>query len=493
MALMAPGLAASASVLAKPSHISTITELTASQLSHSIKTRQVSCVEVMQAYLARIEKYNPIYNAIVSMQDGGSLMAQAKSADAALAKGEYFGWMHGMPHAVKDLSDVKGMITTIGSPILKDNIAKADAIFVERLRRQGAIFIGKTNVSEFGLGSHSYNPVFGVTRNAYDKSLCAGGSSGGAACGLALQMLPVADGGDMMGSLRNPAAYNNVIGLRPSMGRVPSNDKNFFYQQLGLYGPMGRNVEDTRRLLATMSGYDSRAPMSLRDSVPAKGRQTSLSDYKVGWMGDYNGYLETEPGVLDLCTSSLSALTKDGLVVENCHPDYAMSRLWQTWLSLRHWAIAIGAKSFYDNPKLRSLMKPEAVWEVEGGLNQSALEISNAGVARADWYNALQKLFKTYDFLALPSAQVFAFDAEIDWPKKINDREMDTYHRWMEVVIGGTLSGCPTISVPVGFDAKGRAMGMQLIAPMGQEDKLLDFAASYQAHTSFLQQRPTLT
>ena len=473
--------------------ITKITELSATQLSVAIKQQQVSCVEVMQAYLARIDKYNPIYNAIVSRNDPDDLISQAQNADMALAKGEYYGWMHGMPHAVKDLSDVKGMVTTIGSPILKDNIAKADAIFVERLRQQGAIFIGKTNVSEFGLGSHSYNPVFGTTRNAYDTRLCAGGSSGGAACGLALQMLPCADGGDMMGSLRNPAAYNNIIGFRPSMGRVPSNDKNFFYQQLGLYGPMGRNVEDTRRLLSTMSGFDSRAPMSLRDSVPAMGSHTSLAEYKIGWMGDYNGYLETEPGVLDLCTQSLSALTKDGLVVEDCHPDYDMGQLWQTWLSLRHWAIASAAKPFYDNPKLRAQMKPEAVWEVEGGLKQSAVEISSAGAARAKWYNALQKLFEKYDFLALPSAQVFAFDADIHWPKKINNREMDTYHRWMEVVIGGTLSGCPTINLPVGFDSQGRAMGMQLIGKFGEEDNLLNFAAAYEAQTDYLSRRPQLS
>lgn len=493
MALMAPGLVASASSQAQLDDASAITELTASQLSKAIKSRQVSCVEVMQAYLARIEKYNPIYNAIVSLRDPDMLIKYAEIADTALAKGQYYGWMHGIPHAVKDLSDVKGILTTSGSPILKSNIAKSDAIFVERLRSQGAIFIGKTNVPEFGLGSQSYNSVFGVTRNAYDKNLCAGGSSGGAACALAWQMLPVADGSDMMGSLRNPAAYNNVIGFRPSQGRIPRKDNNAFYQQLGYEGPMGRNVEDTRRLLATMSGYDSRFPLSLRDSVSATSSAASVADFKVGWMGDYDGYLETEKGVLELCTSSLTALSKDGLKVGTCQPDYDMHRLWETWLSLRHWTITSSAKPLYDNHTLRAQLKPEAIWEIEGGLEQSGMEISNAGIARADWYKALHKLFEEYDFLALPSAQVFAFAAELHWPKRINDREMDTYHRWMEVVIGGTLSGCPTINVPVGFDLKGRAMGMQLIAPMGADDKLLDFAAAYEARTDFLQKRPTLS
>jgi amidase len=490
--LAVPSFAACATSTPAIGNATEITQLTASQLSLAIKGRQISCVEVMQSYLGRIAKYNPTYNAIVSLQDPDDLLKQAGVADADLGKGNYLGWMHGMPHAAKDLSDVKGILSTSGSPILKQNIAKSDSIFVERIRQQGAIFIGKTNVPEFGLGSQSYNPVFGVTRNAYNPALCAGGSSGGAAVGLATQMLPVADGSDMMGSLRNPAAYNNVIGFRPSQGRVPRNDKNMFYQQLGYEGPMGRNVEDTRRLLATMSGYDARFPLALRDSVSATSNAKSLTHFKVGWMGDYNGYLETEPGVLDLCSASLSALNRDGLVVEECQPDYDMSRLWQTWLTLRHWTIASSAKALYDNPELRLLLKPEAIWEIKGGLEQTGLDISAAGIARAYWYQALNKLFQKYDFLALPSAQVFAFDAEIHWPKTINDREMDTYHRWMEVVIGGTLSGCPVLNLPVGFDQQGRSMGMQFIAPMGEDDKLLDFAARYEAQTTFLSQRPSL-
>ena len=479
-------------VTTKESTASEITALTASDLSKAIKLKQLSCVEVMQAYLERIEQYNPVYNAIVSLQQPDTLLKQANDADAALAKGDYWGWMHGMPHAVKDLADVKGMLSTSGSPILKDNIAKKDAIFVERIRQQGAIFIGKTNVPEFGLGSQSYNPLFGVTRNAYNRQLCAGGSSGGAAVGLASQMLPVADGSDMMGSLRNPAAYNNVIGFRPSQGRVPRRDKRLFYQQLGYEGPLGRNVEDTRRLLATMAGYDARSPLSLRDTISSETHPEPLSDFKVGWMGDYDGYLATEAGVLKLCITALESVAQEGLRVEDCQPKYAMARLWQTWLTLRHWTIAGSAKALYDKPELRKLMKPEAIWEVEGGLQQTGLEISTAANARSDWYKALHRLFQQYDFLALPSAQVFAFDAELHWPKTIAGKQMDTYHRWMEVVIGGTLSGCPVVNVPVGFDQHGRAMGMQFIGPMGSDERLLNFAASWEAHSNFLAQRPTL-
>ena len=494
MTAVAPVLASSAGNKAAASSMSRtdITSLTAMQLSAAIKQGEVSCVETMQAYLERIAKYNPVYNAIVSLQDPEQLLQQAAKADAELARGEYRGWMHGMPHAVKDLSDVRGILTTSGSPILKDNVAGADSIFVERLRNAGAIFIGKTNVPEFGLGSQSYNPVFGVTRNAWDSKLCAGGSSGGAAVGMATHMLPVADGSDMMGSLRNPAAYNNVVGFRPSQGRVPHDDSSVFFQQLGYEGPMGRNVEDTRRLLSTMAGYDARAPLSLRDTVPATGNVVNLKDFKIGWMGDYQGYLPTEPGVLKLCEAALKSLSSHGLAVEDCQPEYEMPRLWQTWLTLRHWTIASGAKALYDNPELRPLLKPEVVWEVEGGLSQTGLDISRAAIARSDWYKALHKLFGEYDFLAVPSAQVFAFSAETHWPKSIGDKQMDTYHRWMEVVIGGTLSGCPVINMPVGFDKQGRAMGMQLIAPMGEDARLLDFAAAYEANTDFLSLRPDL-
>ena len=292
-----------------------LTALSASQLSAAIKQRQVSCAEVMQAYLERIHRYNPVYNAIVSMASDDALMAEARLADSALDKGEYWGWMHGMPHAVKDLASAKGLETSYGSPLYAGNIALADDLHIARIRAQGAIFIGKTNTAEFGLGSQSYNPVHGATGCAYDPNLTAGGSSGGAACGLAAQMLPVADGSDMMGSLRNPAGFNNVIGFRPSQGRVPSvPSDDLFYQQLATDGPLGRNVEDTIRLLHTLAGYDPRAPLSRRDSVPAyDGYQLAqLAGYKIGWMGDYYGYLGTEPGVLDLCKKGLAGIADGG-------------------------------------------------------------------------------------------------------------------------------------------------------------------------------------
>jgi amidase len=473
---------------------SDLTELSASQLSAAIRQQHVSCVDVMQTYLDRIHRYNPVYNAIVSILDDDVLLGHADLADRALNKDEYWGWMHGMPHAIKDLANAKGLETSEGSPIYAGTIADADDSHVARIRAQGAIFIGKTNTPEFGLGSQSYNPVHGATGCAFDPNLTAGGSSGGAACGMATHMLPIAEGSDMMGSLRNPGAYNNVIGFRPTQGRVPSVPKSdLFYSQLSTDGPMGRNVEDTVRLLGTMAGYDPRSPLSLRDKIPAYDvfRPERLSGYKIGWMGDYDGYLPTEPGVIDVCESALAKIASAGAMIEECQPDYDMGRLWQTWLTFRHWSMS-DFKELYDNPETKKLLKPEVIWEYEGSLDMPASRVANAGLDRSDWYRALLSLFESYDILAIPTAQVFPFPKEIHWPKEINGKAMDTYHRWMEVVIGGTLSGLPVVNLPAGFDAGGRPMGMQFIGRMGEDKKVLEFAMAYEQITDFIDQRPTM-
>ncbi|MFT5426884.1 MAG: amidase [Gammaproteobacteria bacterium] len=470
-----------------------ITSMSATQLSAAIRARQVSCVEVMQSYLQRIHRYNPVYNVIVSMVNDDELIKQAAFADRALARQEYWGWMHGMPHAVKDLANAKGLETSFGSPIHAGIIAEADDIHISRIRGQGAIFIGKTNVPEFGLGSQSYNTVHGTTKNAYNPDLTAGGSSGGASSGMASHMLPTADGSDMMGSLRNPAAFNNVIGFRPSQGRVPSTPKDLFYHQLSVNGPMGRNVEDTIRMLSTIAGYDARSPLSLRDEIPKYDnfQRSDLSNYRIGWMGDYDGYLSTEPGLIELCEQSLKDISSHGVIVEDCKPEYDMARLWQTWLTFRHWS-QTGRQAQYNDPEIRKLFKPELVWEIEGSFDISGARLSAGAVDRADWYLALEKLFERYDILALPSAQVFPFSADVHWPKSINGKPMDTYHRWMEAVIGGTLAGLPVVNLPAGFDSQGRPMGMQFIGRMGQDRQVLEFAMAYEAITDHLDQRPTL-
>jgi amidase len=471
-----------------------LTALTASQLSAAIRQGHTSCAEVMQAYLSHIHRHNPVYNAVVSMVDDEYALAQARSADQALARSDYWGWMHGMPHAVKDLASANGLHVCWGSPLYANFVATEDELHISRIRAQGAIFIGKTNTPEFGLGSQSYNPVHGVTGCAYNPKLTSGGSSGGAACGLATHMLPVADGSDMMGSLRNPGAFNNVVGFRPSQGRVPSvPSDDLFYMQLSTDGPMGRNVEDTIRLLGTMSGFDPRSPLSRADTLPGYDSHipAELKGYRIGWMGDYNGYLPTEPGLLELCRTALNGLEQAGVVVEECQPDYDMGRLWQTWLTFRHWSMG-GDLKLYDNPETRRQLKPELVWEIEGSFAMPAARVHDAAVARADWYRSLLVLFDSYDILALPTAQVFPFPKEIHWPGSIAGKQMDTYHRWMEVVIGGTLAGLPVVNLPAGFDSTGRPMGMQFIGRMGQDQRVLEFAMSYERVTDYLQRRPEL-
>lgn len=470
---------------------SDLTSLSAAQLSYAIRSGQVGCVETMQAYLERIETFNPIHNAIVSMLDADTCLGEARRADEELARGEYRGWMHGIPHAVKDLANAAGLPTSLGSPIFAGTLPEADDLHIARIRSAGAIFIGKTNVPEFGMGSQSYNSVFGVTRNAYDPALAAGGSSGGAAVGMATQMLPIADGSDMMGSLRNPAAFNNAIGFRPSQGRVPRTPDDLFYNQLSTNGPMGRNVEDTIRLLDTMAGFDPRAPMMMRDELPGFDayRVRELEDLRIGWMGDYDGYLATEPGVLDLCERSLSVLGSQGARVESLLPDFDMDRLWECWLTLRHWSHA-GRQPMLEDEFLRRQLKPEMIFEIEGSLDLTAADIATAAETRADWYLVLHALLEQFDLLALPSAQAFPFPAEVHWPREINGRAMDTYHRWMEVVIGGTLAGVPVLSVPVGFDARGRPMGMQLIGPMGADQSVLEAGLAYELVTDHLERRP---
>ena len=492
------GLLPSVATLQENIKLKDITEMSASVLSALIRDRVLSCEEVMQEYLSKINKYNPSYNAIVSLVDKNILIDQAKSADLELEKGIYRGWMHGMPHAVKDLAYAKGLYTSEGSPIIAGSMSTKDDLFVSRIRNAGAIFIGKTNTPEFGLGSQTYNEVFGATRNAYDPSKTAGGSSGGAAVGLATQMLPVADGSDMMGSLRNPAAFNNVIGFRPSQGRVPVYyayypNTDTFYQQLSTEGAMGRNVEDTMRLLSTIAGPDDRVPLSLKDKMPSYEslKSVNLRGLKIGWLGDYNGYLPLESGVLELCEKAISSLEIHGTRIEPCHPNFDMSLLWETWLVLRHWSNLWG-KSYLEDPEMKALLKPELVWEIEGALRVTAPQLSDAGVQRIRWYQSLMKLFEDYDFLALPSAQVFPFPVEINWPKSINNVPMDTYHRWMEIVIGGTLSGLPVINLPAGFDNKGRPMGIQFIGKMGRDAELIEFAMSYETTTNFLDIRPKL-
>lgn len=474
---------------------SSIVEMTAVELSKSIHTKEVSCVEVMNAYLDQIETINPKVNAIISMQPRDQLIDQAAKADQALAANNSVGWMHGFPLAPKDLTATAGIPTVMGSPNLKNNITAHDSIVVQRMKGAGAILIGKTNTPEFGLGSHTYNTVFGVTKNAYDQSKSAGGSSGGTAVALALNLLPVADGSDMGGSLRNPAAWNNIYGLRPSRGRVPFGPTGeVFFEQLGTEGPMGRNVPDLAMLLSVQAGYDKRAPLSLSDN-PEKFSHSLARDFngvKIGWMGDFGGHLPFESGVLDLCKTSLKYFDQVGCQVEEVLPKFDFNKLWDCWLKLRAFLISGKLNIFYSNPDMRSKLKPEAIWEIEQGHSLNPSQVYAASEVRTAWAMEMNRLFETYDYLAMPTAQVFPFAAEEHWPKSVGGKAMDTYHRWMEVIIGPTLAGLPAISLPAGFSPEGLPMGIQLIGKPGADFEVLQLANAWQQATPFIEQKSAL-
>jgi amidase len=472
------------SVLSSPSIFaasleSDLTALTANTLSKAIREKHISCLEVMEAYLQRIHRYNPIYNAIVSLVGDDDLLSQAATADQELARGQYRGWMHGMPHAVKDLTPVAGLPYTSGSPMFAERIAETDSAMVARIREAGVIFIGKTNTPEFGLGSQSYNPVFGATGSAYNPTLTSGGSSGGAASGLGTHMLPVADGSDMMGSLRNPGAYNNVIGYRPSTSVMSDNQSAD--RPLSTSGPMGRNTADTIRLLETM------AVNPIGEDIEA----INLQEIKIGWLGNLDNYLAMQEGVIDLCESSLTMLEDAGVSLDSVSPRFTMSDLWQSWTTLRH-SIRVEMQDYYDNPQTHAQLKPELIWEIEQSMTLTDDDRVQANVIRQNWYLELDRLFDEYDFLALPSAQVFPYPKTMHWPTEISGRQMDTYHRWMEVVILGSLGGIPVVNVPVGFDEQGRPMGMQVMGRFGADRKVLGFSLAYEAMTNHLQQAPAL-
>ncbi len=460
-----------------------LTELSASALSAAIHAGQVSCRELMQATLARIALVNPAHNAIVSLRDGDELLREADARDAELARGASRGWMHGLPQAIKDMAPTAGLRTTLGSPLLRDNLPAHDGLMVQRMKAAGCLVIGKTNTPEFGLGSHTFNEVFGVTRNAFDITKSAGGSSGGAAVALATRMLAVADGSDFMGSLRNPAGWNNVFGLRPSQGRVPLwPAPDVWVTQLGTEGPMGRHVEDVARLLDVQAGPDARVPLSLAG-------HTSFADglegldcrrVRVGWLGDLDGYLPMEAGILDVCGEALNRLQAQGCAIEPTALGQSPEAVWQAWLVWRRWLVAGRIAPFLLKPANRALIKPEALWEHDQAAGLTGAQTLQASAQRSAFYQHLLTLFERFDVLALPSAQVWPFDAALRWPTHINGREMDTYHRWMEVVIYATFAGLPCISVPAGFGAAGLPMGLQLIGRPQGDAALLRLARAYE-------------
>ncbi len=462
-------------------------DLTATELSRLVAARAVKPSDIMAAYLARLAAANGAINAIVSPRDPDALMAEARVLDDAPPRG----WLHGLPLAVKDLVAVRGLRTTYGSPLYRDHVPETDDLLAARLRAAGAILVGKTNTPEWGHGSHSFNPVFGATRNPYDTSRSAGGSSGGAAAALAARLVPVADGSDMMGSLRNPAAFCNVYGFRPSYGLVPGDaEGDTFLATLATDGPMGRTVEDVARLLEVIAGENPEVPFGRPGEAFADRLEIDPSGLRIGWLGDWGGAYHCETGILERCTAGLEVLEALGARVEPVAPPFPAEELWRAWLHLRGFLNAGSKGPLWDAPERRALLKPETRWEIESGRAITPAQLYAASGVRSRWYGVAAGLFRRYDLLVMPSAQVWPFPVDWRWPQAIEGHAMDTYHRWMEVVVPVSLIGLPALAVPCGFGPGGLPTGMQIIGPVGADARVLALGEQYHRATGWPQKRP---
>lgn len=462
-----------------------LTALSAGELAGLLARREAGPVELMEETLARIDALNPALNAVVSLRPRDSLLAEARALQSSPPRGPLWG----LPMAVKDLVATRGIRSTWGSRILADFIPETDDLLVRRLRGAGAIVIGKTNVPEFGLGSHSYNEVFGVTRNPYDSARSAGGSSGGAAAALAARMVCLADGSDMMGSLRNPAAWCNVYGMRPSYGLVPGEAVGeMMLHPLATLGPMARSPQDLALLLGVMAGPDPMQPIGA-GFAPA-GALESLAGKRIGWLGDWGGAWPMEPGLLERGSAACGVLEALGAEVVPLAPPFAADRLWRSWIDLRAWSVSARLSPLYDQPDKRALMKPPLIWEIERGRSLGNGDILAASALRSDWYRAAAGLFEKVDALVAPSTQMWPFDAGLHWPEAVAGRAGDTYHRWMECVVPASLIGLPVVNLPAGFGPGGLPAGVQLIGPRGGDAALLAIARAYHRETDWPGRRP---
>lgn len=472
-------------MLAHPSPPPEILQHDAQTLSKLLERKEITAVSLMEKTLQRIDEVNPTLNAIVSLRDRRALLAEAHGADLTT---ERKGWLHGIPMAVKDLSDAAGILSTKGgSPLpVHNRIPGKDDLFVKRLKEAGAIIIGKTNAPELGLGSHTYNSKFGRTLNAYSSSRSAGGSSGGAAVAIASRMLCIADGSDMMGSLRNPAGWNNIYSQRPTAGLVEEEGKqvedaqesNNLPYPISTVGPMARTPSDLALLLETLAGCD-KYDSSTFNATP------DVAGYRIGWLADWDGAYRMETGILEKCREALGVLETCGIEVEYIESaPFPAAKLWDSWTTIRSKLISdmmveeVGEKYFLEGDPPS---KTELLWEVRRGLDISQEQIDEAVRIASSWSVRVSELFKKYDALALPSAQMWPFPVHLDWPKKIGDVSMDTYHRWMEVVTPVTLAGLPCATVPAGFcnDDVGLSLGLQIFCERGEDSIALSIAQAY--------------
>jgi amidase len=457
---------------------------TARALAAAIRRREVSCREVVAWHLDRIDTINPRINAIVSLCPERAL-ADAGRADRALATGEQVGPLHGLPIAIKDLEDTAGIRTTYGSTLFAEHVPVADSLLVARLRAAGAIVLGKTNTPEFGAGSHTFNRVFGVTRNPWALDRSAGGSSGGAGAALAAGLLPIADGSDYGGSIRNPASFNNVVGLRPTPGLVPNGGEDV-WDPAGVVGPMARTVGDLALMLTAIARPDRRAPLSYLGRQSFDGELAgSLTGVRIGWCPGL-GRLPLEPDVIEVLSRARDQLTALGCVVEDLELD--LSDADEAFETVR--ALGFVRRFGAELATIRQEAKPTVVWNIERGLALDAAAIARAMTLRSEAFATVAGALETFDLLAAPSAQVLPFPVEDEYPTEIAGVEMPHYIGWMRVCSRLTMSAHPIAAVPAGFTDGGLPVGMQLVGRYAGDRRLLELAAAWELASGLTERRP---
>ena len=466
--------------------------LSVEEIQNNIKSREISIKEVIEYYLDRIDKVNPHLNAIVLQKDRELIIQEAITKDNAK---EIDKPLNGLPVAIKDLTDVKGFKTTYGFPGSKNNQPKKNSLFVNRLIDKGAIIIGKTNTAELGVGGHTINRLFGPTSNAYDLSKSAAGSSGGASSAVASGLLPFADGTDQMGSCRGPAAYANIYGFRPTPGLIAADRQrqNLDIPILTTPGCFARNPRDMSILLDEIVGRNPVDKFSFDLDSSFKKQKISekeFSSFKIGWLSNMNGDYIVEKDILEICEAKLKDLEKINLKVETLKPKINTNILWKSWTSLR-------SKSIYEDTLAMNIsdistMTYQAIWEYNKGKEITSEELQLALDQKQKCLNQINLIFEKFDFLVLPSAQIFPFDKNLQFPKNINGKTLDTYHRWLEVFILSSLLELPSITIPVGFNKDDMPMGMQIVGKNKDDLKLFSFASKYEDIFNFSKIKPNL-
>ena len=459
----------------------------ATEMVQRIRKQELSALEIMVAHLAQIDRVNRKVNAIVTMASADELLAQARAADDYQIKGKKIGTLHGLPIAHKDLVPTRDLRTTLGSPIFKDDIPDHDGLIVERLKNAGAITIGKTNTPEFGAGSQTFNPIFGETLNPYDTSKTCGGSSGGAAVALACGMLPLADGSDMGGSLRNPGNFCNIVGFRTSPGRVPIWPRLAAWFPIPVQGPMARTVQDIALMLSAIAGPDPRSPISIAEpgNLFSRSLDRDFKGVRIAWSKDL-GELPVDERVTQTLEDQRHIFENLGCIVEESQPDFDdADEIFKIW---RAWYFELQLAELLESHQ--ELMKDTVVWNIEQGQKLTGPQLGKAEIKRTELYHRVRKFMQKYEFLICPVNQVPPFDIKQCYVQEINGVKMDTYIDWMKSCYYITITGLPAISVPCGFTEEGLPVGIQIVGRYNDDFGVLQLAHAFEQATGVWKRRP---